>query len=754
MLKRLKTDLEKHGLRQDKKKKRNKDGVKAQKDHDRRVLSSIRDAFSPFDVKATRHKSPAINVDSQIGRPDRSKLSAEQERKRTYQAEKRLKGRVGGVLDRRFGERDGSMSAEDKMVARYAREKLLRTQKSARFNLEDDADDAEELTLTHGGQALSFEDDFQEDMKEDSDSLEEPSSERQRQSVGSEAVPEEPEEPERKKTKAEVMQEVISKSKMHKAARQQAKSEDQDRIDELNEDFDSLLNELREADQTGAPDNKIAQDEYDQHVREMAFDRRAQPGDRTKTEEELREEAEEKRKKLMQERQQRMENQDLSKGERDDAELFGLHDDPDEVLSGSESETSHSSSESKSEDEDEAEAESQADETPDQNFVAPQSYKELVAALGDVNQIENLKILLRALAPSKKAGNKEKLGTVVVLMAKYATKCSASQFPEVLTLVREYASDFEIELGRAFRRALIRMNQKPQLGKSDLVLLSLISALFSTSDQWHPVVNVAQILIAKRLSSSVSVEECGVCLALCDINLVYQRIAKRYVPEVAGYLLRVLSAASDIRVSARYVRPLEGSITVSKDFSALEIEPSEIGKSLDANQIVLRSAALVDKSSTLWRSLPAFIEVFEPLHASLAKLPRNEMIEGIMDRLRRILTIKRSELQPLRLQDMQPVALRMKLPLFEENFNPENKAHTKDPAQRELQKLRALHKKERKSTLREIRRDTEFEARERLSETRDEKAKYHEMLRKVTSQINSEEGAEKNAYEREKQKHR
>lgn len=742
MLKRLKGDLEKNGLRQDKKRKRNQDGNQSQRDHERRVLSSIREAFSPFDVKTTRHKSAAVNVEGARGRPESSKQSSEQERRRAYQAEKRLKGRVGGVLDRRFGERDNTMSAEDKMVARYAREKLLRTQKAARFNLEDEGELPEDLTLTHGGQALSFEDDFQKDLGDEVDEMDHSSPNRQR-TDGQEVLPDQV--PERKKTKAEVMQEVIAKSKMHKAARQQAKLEDQDRIDELNEDFDSLMNDLREAEQTGLPETPNVQDDYDQNVREMAFDRRAQPGDRTKTEEELQKEAEEKRRRLIDERQHRMENDELPGGEGDDAEFFGLHDEPTENPDVSDDEVHVRDSD------DSASDTSSAKEL---DVVAPTTYKELKLMLGNQNQVKILKNLLNSLDPSKRAGNKEKRGTLVVLTAKYATKCPSEQFHEILGLLRQYAPEFEIQLGRTFRSALIRMYPKPELGRSDFVLLALVSALFSTSDQWHPVVNIAQLLIAKRLSSNVNITDCGACLAMCDLLLLYQRIARRYVPEVSAYLLRVLSAVSDTKISARYVRPLDQSVAVSERFGLTSIENSVIGSSLSPDQATLRAASLVDRSSSLWRSLPSFIEIFEPLLLCLQNLPRNDIIADIIERLQRVLTLKKKERQPLRLQENEPVALRTKIPLFEDNFNPENKAHTKDPTQRELQKLRAQYKKERKGTIREIRRDAEFEARQRLGETRDEKAKYHDMLRKVTSQINSEEGAEKNAYEREKKRRR
>jgi len=63
------------------------------------------------------------------------------------------RGRVGGVVDRRFGENDPSMSLEERMLERFTRERQ-RTSKASAFNLENEDE------LTHYGQSLSKLDDF------------------------------------------------------------------------------------------------------------------------------------------------------------------------------------------------------------------------------------------------------------------------------------------------------------------------------------------------------------------------------------------------------------------------------------------------------------------------------------------------------------------------------------------------------------------------------------------------------------------
>ena len=63
------------------------------------------------------------------------------------------RGRAGGVVDRRFGENDPSMSLEERMLERFTRERQRAARGSA-FNLEDEEE------LTHYGQSLADIDDF------------------------------------------------------------------------------------------------------------------------------------------------------------------------------------------------------------------------------------------------------------------------------------------------------------------------------------------------------------------------------------------------------------------------------------------------------------------------------------------------------------------------------------------------------------------------------------------------------------------
>lgn len=143
------------------------------------------------------------------------------------------------------------------------------------------------------------------------------------------------EDEERQKSKAEVMKEVIAKSKLYKHERQQVKAADE----ELRQELDDGLGDIRdllfsskpslaESAAEQAKDNPSTDaklplfgsgpkkaDAYDSAVRAMAFERRAKPQDRLKTEAEKAEELATKLQKAEQNRLKRMRGDGVSDDE-------------------------------------------------------------------------------------------------------------------------------------------------------------------------------------------------------------------------------------------------------------------------------------------------------------------------------------------------------------------------------------------------------------------------------------------------------
>ncbi|PWW76279.1 Nop14-like protein [Tuber magnatum] len=323
-LKRLKASLRTAGITgQQKSRKAAKKQRQSTTGHDSRLdrnatLQTIREEFNPFEIKTTREKHAVIGrgkFKGAQGRPGLSKQIGEENRKRTLLVEMQKRNKAGGILDRRFGENDPTMTPEEKMLERFTKEKQKRVRGGDIFNLDDDDDG-----LTHFGQSLGgLVDDF-DDQNDLMLSDDEPTRKRLLDTEGSD---DEDASPERKKSKAEVMKEVIAKSKLHKYERQKAKEdddEDREKLDAQMNDIWALLGAKKPATiglTTGANNEPGREYDYDVAVREMAFDKRSKPSERTKTGEEKLQEESERLKKLEEARQKRMRGEEVSGDERE-----------------------------------------------------------------------------------------------------------------------------------------------------------------------------------------------------------------------------------------------------------------------------------------------------------------------------------------------------------------------------------------------------------------------------------------------------
>ena len=377
-LKQLKASLHDHGVLgpQKSRKVRKQTSKDAGKRLQRNAaLQGIRERFNPFELRQPTRKDK-FDVTSNkpvkknaLGRPGITKGLGEERRRATLLKEIQSRGKVGGILDRRFGENDPTMTPEQRAAERFALQSERKLKKSSIFNLEDE--DEDEVQLTHGGRSLGFgaengHDDFGEGDVDESDNDDERPRKRIRLSDKEESEGEGVEGEggllERKKSKQEVMKEVMAKSKLYKYERQQAKEDDDDLRAELDrglpEFYEALRNQrlplkpqrLREtadSDPTMNPDRAAllagtdredADKEYNERVRQMAMDVRSKPADRTKTEEERAAEEAERLKDLEKKRLKRMRGEPESSDEEDehvplleeededhdDAQVFGL----------------------------------------------------------------------------------------------------------------------------------------------------------------------------------------------------------------------------------------------------------------------------------------------------------------------------------------------------------------------------------------------------------------------------------------------
>lgn len=380
-LKQLKASLRENGVLgpQKSKKQRKATGKDAQKRAQRNAaLEGIREQFNPFEVKAPARKPKfdfvnSKNVKPVVGRPGVTRGLGEERRRETLLKEMQSRNRVGGILDRRFGENDPTMTPEERAAERFARQNERQMKKNSMFNLENDSE--EELTLTHGGRSLDFGDNTKDDFDDndlrtheeaDDGNLEEDRPRKRLRLEGEDEKDEEDDDdedlPQRRKTKNEVMKEIIAKSKMYKAERQAAKADDDDLRAELDKGMSDFYSALRgqkvpvkqpisepvantepqmdpsRAAMLAGKSREDAEKEYEANLRQLKLDARSKPSVRTKTDEEKAaeeasrlEELERKRIRRMKGEAESSEDEEEEESASDDKPLVDEDDDDTEV---------------------------------------------------------------------------------------------------------------------------------------------------------------------------------------------------------------------------------------------------------------------------------------------------------------------------------------------------------------------------------------------------------------------------------------
>ncbi|TAQ86541.1 hypothetical protein B7494_g5147 [Chlorociboria aeruginascens] len=893
-LKRLKASLREQGIvgpQQSKKQKKQNaqnGGNKEKRINRNAALSGIREQFNPFEVK-TSARGPKFEVTTNKtiggriaknvkGRPGVTKGLGEENRKKTLLIEMQRRNKVGGILDKRFGENDPTMAPEDKMLERFTLEKQRRHKNSSAFDLEDDYMPEE---LTHMGQSLSLdgpalEDDFDEEGLELSDAEDHSSDEerqarkRSRPTDGEEGDGEgDADKPERKKTKQEVMKELIAKSKLHKYERQATKDDDEDLREELDNEMPNIHELLRGIAPKPKPPaaleipgmnpdraallngmDKINFDkEYDLRLRQMALDKRSKPTERTKTEDEKIEEESRKLKKLEAERLRRMEGlpesdeeADLSPEDEEEEEDFGFGPgiqakssltemgvededkfviDDDLVASGSDLE---SINEDESSDEEEKDAEDEdigflrdllteeeakrpefltgtngpipEIEMPSKNgtngdlaytFVCPESHAELLKATKDVVLMDLPTVVQRIRAlyhPKLKSENKAKLGAFSVALVQHisylANQPQKPPFCILETLIRHVhslAKTYTLEIANAFRTHLKEIESRalsPTAG--DLVLLTAIGTVFPTSDHFHQVVTPAILTMTRYLGQKIprTLADYTVGAFLNTLCLEYQRLPKRYVPEVIGFIENTLCALAPVKISkppgffpyheSKISVRIEGGEMVSRQLKFYDCTPQDLSADDEASlKIALLETNLrvLDAAADTWVGKAAFYEVFEPAlkivqylgsKSCRSRLPASSQTHLLKTTQKLGLHLKQAQLlrRPLELHHHRPLAIKMAIPKFEESYNPD-KHYDPNRERAEAAKLRAEHKREKKGAMRELRKDANFIARESLREKKEKDREYERKYKRLVAEIQGEEGRESKAYEREKE---
>uniref|UniRef100_A0A803XQJ2 NOP14 nucleolar protein n=1 Tax=Meleagris gallopavo TaxID=9103 RepID=A0A803XQJ2_MELGA len=266
---------------------------------------------NPFEVKVNRQKFNILGrkTKNDVGLPGVSRSKAIKKRTQTLLKEYKEKEKTNVFKDKRFGEYNTKISPEEKMIKRFTLERQQNYGKKNIYNLNEDEE------LTHFGQSLAEIEKLNDIIDSDSDTDERGALSAEltaahfgggggllRKKASSEQEDEEEEKP---KSRKELIEELIAKSKQEKQERQSRRESALELTEKLDNDWKEIQTLMARKPPKSERKDKEP-DEYDMIVRELGFEMKAKPSERMKTEEELAKEEEARLQKLEADRLRRM----------------------------------------------------------------------------------------------------------------------------------------------------------------------------------------------------------------------------------------------------------------------------------------------------------------------------------------------------------------------------------------------------------------------------------------------------------------
>lgn len=789
-LKQLKAALKANGLigqtNIKKKSKKSKTPSETRRNDKHEILSNIRKDFNLFDNKVNRTKRDVTMIQGgkfvkvgskQHNDATRSKSNVENSMRLHYDADRKQRGKTGGLIDKRFGENNSHLTAEEKMLERFTRERQGNSKK-INFALgsddEQDDDDNDGFVLTHSGKSLSLDNDL--DDRElgsantkyyDEDSL----------------MPEDVQP--KRKSKQEVMKEVIAKSKFYKHQRQMEFQKAQDEIMNLDDEFGDIMDEFNSNPvKKSAFSQKTPEEiQYDNKVRELTYDRRSVPADRTKTDEELKKEHDDKIQKLEADRLRRMNGDyDERETEADDLDdgFWNGSGDEEEGFTV-ENDDEGSASEASSDNEDIEGTKPFGRTLKKTTVLIPETHDDFINSLIDIEESKHcsyIRKIIETYQPRLAEGNKERMNIFVGILFQHILHLSnektvqAETINEMMKILKKLSESYNEKLVDVIRIEINDIQERIfNLQPRDLAFFVVIGYLFSTSDHYHLVVTPTLILMNESISSipydkTTTINQIGQGIFITDMLLNYQNFSKRFIPEIVCFLEK-----------ASLLLFPEAEKLSNKCMSFKEVIKSDMTlgtKSLKENEDLVKVHELFEKSSqslklklvnkiidifsrilTIWRDNSAMLEIlssFISLARHLAIYYKSSKLDQLIERMDKIQTNLAKERKPLALQHHKAISIATFAPKFEENFNPDKKSYDVNRERQEMNKIKNQIKKERKSALKDIRKESKFVARQQISEKKEKYDEYHKKMANIVNSISTIEGAEKNTYERERLK--
>ena len=207
-------------------------------------------------------------------------------------------------LDKRIGEKDSNLSAEDRMIARFTAERVKGAGKTSIFNIGDDYD------LTHGGENLSEIDKFgnpNSDNDEDEETLLGKEFVDQAHFGGFMTKADDDFKAGKSNSRKDIIENLIRESKKKKAEKRKAEEEAEEKTTALDQGWKNIFGKVRTGLKLRDEDPAASYDPYDMLVKQLSFQKKeAKAGERLKTDEEKVKDEKERLQKLEEDRLRRM----------------------------------------------------------------------------------------------------------------------------------------------------------------------------------------------------------------------------------------------------------------------------------------------------------------------------------------------------------------------------------------------------------------------------------------------------------------
>ncbi|XP_077992543.1 nucleolar protein 14-like isoform X2 [Glandiceps talaboti] len=413
-------------------------------------------------------------------------------------------------------------------------------------------------------------------------------------------------------------------------------------------------------------------------------------------------------------------------------------------------------------------------------FEAPRTYDDLLSLIGGHStndQIIILDRLRKCYHPSLAEGNKEKLETLFSLLVEYYGDL-ANERPLKMDLIDKLVRHlYELCQQSPMKSAEVLQSvitdkyeefdsvceKKTKVKYPDLgILLSfkLVSLLFPTSDFRHCVVTPTMLFMSQILThcQPTNHKDVAVGLFVCSLFLQYVNLSKKFVPEVVNYLRGVLylGTLKDNSV-CHFLPPFKSYgkqtqlLVVEQIDSARKIQVSPLSISevfastnldeLNTDEFYVNTTSaclhLLQHFAELYEELPSYNEIFHPIKSAISQLNTEEKVQNLQQHLASKDKKPRNFLQK---EKKKPPSMKFFEPKIEEDYDMDSKKKNKDKRMNEMQKLTYKHRREMKGAVREIRKDSQFIARQKLQEQLERDAERKQKVNELHQMLAYQEG--------------